>query len=85
MAKKRRNKLNMKMSMLLCGVALLAAGCSSPQNPFASSGEFSYTYDLVPQPVPDIPPSELSKIEQVPVIGSYTSSSGSGSWASSGR
>jgi hypothetical protein len=58
----------MKTSILLCGVALLAAGCSSPQNPFASTGEFSYTYDYVPQPVPDLPPAELDRIHQVQLI-----------------
>jgi hypothetical protein len=75
----------MKLKLLLCGVALLAAGCASPQNPFATSGELSYTYDLVPQPVPDIPPAELDKIYQVQVTGSTVSSSSSGGGEYSGR
>jgi hypothetical protein len=75
----------MKLRLLFCGAALLAAGCASPQNPFAASGEFSYTYDLVPQPVPDIPPAELDKIQQAQVNGSLVSSSGSGGSEYSGR
>jgi hypothetical protein len=60
----------MKLKLLLCGVALLAGGCATEQNPFGYSGEFPYSYDLVPQPLPDISPSELVKIEQVQFINS---------------
>jgi hypothetical protein len=60
----------MKLRLLLCGAALLVAGCDSPQNPFVSSGEFSYTYDLVPQPVPDLTAADLDKIYQLPTPGS---------------
>lgn len=37
--------------LLLFGAALLAAGCSSNEDPYASYREYGYTYDLVPQPV----------------------------------
>jgi uncharacterized lipoprotein len=66
----------MKLKLLLCGAALLLAGCSSPPNPFASSGEFPYTYDLVPQPVPDLMPVDLDKLYQLPPTGAAVSSSG---------
>jgi hypothetical protein len=52
----------MKCRLLLCGAALLVAGCASQQNPFVSSAENSFTYDLVPQPVPDITPTEMDKL-----------------------
>jgi hypothetical protein len=57
----------MKLKLLLCGAALVVAGCASEQNPFAGSGEFSYTYDLVPQPVPGLTQAELARIAEVPV------------------
>jgi hypothetical protein len=60
----------MKIKLLLCGAALLVAGCSSPQNPYAVTGEYSYSYDLVPQPVPDLTAPEMDKIEQLPVVSS---------------
>ena len=75
----------MKLSMLLCGAALLAAGCSSPENPYATTGEYSYTYDYVPAPVAGIPPPELDKIYQAQVTGSTLVSSGSGGSEYSGR
>jgi len=59
----------MKLRLLLCGAAVLVAGCAAPQNPFASSGEYSYTYDLVPQPVPELSPAVLAKINELPVAG----------------
>jgi hypothetical protein len=64
----RRNWLVMKMRLLLCGAALLAAGCATEQNPFGTNGEFSYSYDMVPQPIPDLTPVELEKIEQTQII-----------------
>jgi hypothetical protein len=58
--------MKMKLKLLLCGTALvLLAGCASPQNQFAVQGEFSYTSDLVPQPLPDLTPNEVDKINQV--------------------
>lgn len=64
----------MKLKLLLCGAALVVAGCASEQNPFAGSGEFSYTYDLVPQPVPDLTPVDLDILYQLPPTGSADSS-----------
>jgi hypothetical protein len=58
----------MKLKLLLCGAVLLAAGCDTPPNPFGASGEFSFTYDLVPQPVPDVTVPELAKIQQAQVV-----------------
>jgi hypothetical protein len=58
----------MKFKLLLCGAALLAAGCDLPQNPYGASAEYSYNYDMVPQPVPGISPAEMDKIEQAPVF-----------------
>ena len=55
----------MKLRLLLCGAALmLAAGCASEQNPFAGSAEQVYNYDLVPQPLPDLTPTEVDRIYQ---------------------
>jgi hypothetical protein len=63
----RPDNLNMKFKLLLCGAALLAAGCDTTPNPYGSSGEYSFTYDLVPQPVPNVTPGELVKIEQAQI------------------
>jgi hypothetical protein len=54
--------------LLLCGATLLAAGCNSTRNPYDYYGEFGFNYDLVPQPLPGLSPSELTKIEQAPII-----------------
>ena len=54
----------MKLSLLLCGAALLVAGCESSRNPYASSEEYMFNYDMVPQPIPGITPGELDKILQ---------------------
>jgi hypothetical protein len=82
----------MKLRLLLCGAALLAAGCNSPespfaatQNPYATSGEFSYTYDYVPEPIPDIPPTELERIYQNQVPGTSVTTSASVASESGGR
>jgi hypothetical protein len=60
----------MKLRLLLCGATLVVAGCSSPESPFVSSGEVPYTYDYVPQPVPDLSPDFLDKLYQIPPTGS---------------
>ena len=62
----------MKLRLLLCGAALLVAGCASERNPFASSSDQSYSYDLVPQPLPDLTPFEVDRINAI----SATSPSG---------
>ena len=55
----------MKLRMLICGGALLIlAGCAS-QNPYTTDREFSYTYDLVPKPVPGLTPAEMDKINEL--------------------
>jgi hypothetical protein len=64
----------MKWTLLLCGAGLLVAGCNSPPNPFGIYGEFSYNYDYVPAPVPDVSPAELTKIEQTPAAASVDAS-----------
>jgi hypothetical protein len=67
----------MKLKLLLCGAALLlAAGCVSQQNQFASGGDFSYQYDLVPSPLPDLTPAEVEKIEKAPGLVTTVSPSG---------
>jgi hypothetical protein len=43
----------------------MVAGCASQQNPFNSSAEQSFIYDLVPQPVPGLSPAEMESIYQV--------------------
>jgi hypothetical protein len=83
--KRRRDKWSMKLRLLLCGAALLAAGCDTPQNPYATAGEYSYTYDYVPQPVPALSPAALEKIYQAEVNGSAVSYSGNGSSEYGGR
>jgi len=61
----------MKLRLLLCGVALmLAAGCASPQNPFAGSADQVYNYDMVPPPLPDLTPNELDQIYQGSTVSS---------------
>ncbi len=72
----------MKLKLLLCGTLLLLAGCTSSQNPIASSGEFSFTYDFTPQPVPDLNSTELDKIDQIPAAGAVVSATGGTSAAS---
>jgi hypothetical protein len=75
----------MKLKLLLCGAALLlAAGCASQQGPYASLGEYSFTYDVVQQPVPDISPAELQKIQQVSAIGNGSATSPSGALSQTG-
>jgi hypothetical protein len=67
--------LSMKLRVLLCGAALmLVAGCASEQNPFAGSAEQVYNYDLVPQPLPDLTPTEVDRIYQNST-GSYSAAS----------
>ena len=74
----------MKSKLLLCGAALLLAGCSTPPNPYASSGEISCTYDLAPQPVPDFMPADLDKLYQLPATGAEAQSSSALSQTSAG-
>jgi hypothetical protein len=62
-------KLTMKLRLLLCGATLVVAGCAAPENPFVSSGEVPYTYDYVPQPVPDISPIDLDILYHLPPTG----------------
>jgi hypothetical protein len=52
----------MKLSLLLCGAVLMAAGCASPPNPFTSSAEQYYNYDLEPQPFPDLTPAAIEQL-----------------------
>jgi hypothetical protein len=66
----------MKFKLLLCGAALLVAGCSSTENPYASSGDYSYNYDLVPQPLMDPTPVDLDKLYLLPPATTADSSSG---------
>jgi len=74
--KSGHDRLIMKLKLLLCGAALLVAGCSSPENPFASSGEYSYTYDSVPQPLMDPTPGDMDKIYLLPPATNEISTSG---------
>jgi hypothetical protein len=64
----------MKLKLLLCGAALLVAGCDIPQNPYGAAAEYSYNYDMVPQPLPGITPAEMDKIQQAQAIGDTDSS-----------
>lgn len=66
-----RDSLCMKLSLLLCGAALLLAGCASEKNPFAAETDQNYHYDLVPEPLPDLTPEELVRIYETPTPG-YT-------------
>jgi hypothetical protein len=60
------DKLRMKLKLLLCGAALLVAGCASEESPFTSAGEYAFTFDMVPSPVPGLSPTEMAKIAEVP-------------------
>jgi hypothetical protein len=64
----------MKFKLLLCGVALFVAGCDTPQNPFVRTSDYSFEYDEVPQPVPDLTPGDLDKLYLVAPSGSVQSS-----------
>ena len=58
----------MKWKPVLCVAALaLGAGCkSSQQNPYASFGEYGFSYDLSQQPVPGLTVAESERIEKAP-------------------
>ena len=60
--------LYMKFLLLLFGVTLLITGCDTPPNPYGVNGEFGYTFDLVPQPVPWPSPDEMDRIQQAPFV-----------------
>jgi hypothetical protein len=48
--------------LLLFGAALLAAGCTSNENPYASYGEYGYTFDLVSRPVSGLTAAEVDRM-----------------------
>jgi hypothetical protein len=73
----------MKFKLLLCGAVLLVAGCDTAQNPYASSANYSYSYDMIPEPVPDLTPTDLDKLYLVPATGYDQSSSAAASRGSS--
>jgi hypothetical protein len=52
--------------LLLSAVAVVAvSGCASHGNPFAGSGEYPFTYDMVPEPVPNMSTEEMRRISEV--------------------
>lgn len=51
-----------RLLLVLAGAALFSAGCSSNSNSYATYGEFGYTFDLVPQPVPGITVDEVHRL-----------------------
>jgi hypothetical protein len=73
----------MKFKLLLCGAVLLVAGCDTPQNPYASASNYSYSYDMLPEPVPDVTPTDLDKLYLVSPTGYDQSSSTAASRGSS--
>jgi len=60
--------LYMKFMLLLCGAALLSAGCNTSPNPYGINGEYGYTFDLPPPAVAWPSPDELDKIELAPYV-----------------
>jgi len=58
----------MKWKPVLCvAVLALGAGCkSSQQNPYASFGEYGFSYDLVQAPVPGLTVAENDRINRTP-------------------
>ncbi|HWD19724.1 MAG TPA: hypothetical protein VHB20_10640 [Verrucomicrobiae bacterium] len=57
----------MNWKPLLCVAALaLAAGCKSQQNPYASLGEYGFSYDLAQYPVPGLTVAENDRISRTP-------------------
>jgi len=57
----------MKLTLFLCGVALLMTGCAGYQNPYDNKSGFAYAHDLVPSPLPDLQPDEMQKINELPL------------------
>jgi len=44
----------------------LVAGCESQQNPYASLGEYGFSYDLQQAPVPGLTVAENERIQKTP-------------------
>jgi hypothetical protein len=65
----------MKWKLLLCAAAMIASGCSFNQNQYATYGEYGYSRDLVPQPVPGLTAPEMRVIYGAPVTTPTISSS----------
>ncbi len=56
----------MKWKPALCvAVLALAGGCSSEQNPYASFGEYGFSYDLQQAPVPGLTVAENDRISKM--------------------
>jgi hypothetical protein len=57
----------MKWKLLLCAAGLAVAGCASDNNnnntdAYATYGEFGFSYDLVPSPVPGLTAADVQQM-----------------------
>lgn len=52
----------MKTRLLLCGAALLLAGCASEPNRFAPIAQQTYVFDWVEEPFPDLSPPQINSL-----------------------
>lgn len=57
----------MKWKLLLCvAAAAVVSGCEQQPSAYATYGEFGFTYDLTPEPVPGLTISEAQRIAEIP-------------------
>jgi hypothetical protein len=46
----------------------MVAGCASQRNPYSGFADLSFSYDVVPSPLPDLTLSEVKQVERAQVL-----------------